>query len=89
MYLESRKPETLKKHEGVKKVNKFRYQNFSILERTPTSPAAMEYQLNELMHNSTTCRAKVDWVNPTTGEYRIVLQGTVDYWDDKNTPTNQ
>ncbi len=69
-------------------MNKFRYQNFSVLERTPTSPAALEHSLNELMYNSTTCRAKVEMINPTTGEYRIVLQGTVDYWDETKTPTN-
>jgi len=69
-------------------VNKFRYQNFSVLERTPTSPAALEHSLNELMYNSTTCRAKVEMVNPTTGEYRIVLQGTLDYWEESKTPTN-
>jgi hypothetical protein len=69
-------------------VNKFRYQNFQVLERTPTSPAALEHCLNDLLYNSTTCRAKVEMVNPTTGEYRIVLQGTLDYWEEtKTTPT--
>lgn len=70
-------------------MNKFRYQNFSVLERTPTSPAALEHCLNDLMYNSTTCRAKVEMVNPTTGEYRIVLQGTLDYWEEQKTPVNQ
>ena len=70
-------------------MNKFRYQNFSVLERTPTSPAALEHSLNDLMYNSTTCRAKVDMVNPTTGENRIVLQGTLDYWEEQKTPVNQ
>ncbi len=70
-------------------MNKFRYQNFSALERTPTSPAALEHGLNDLLYNSTTCRAKVEMVNPTTGEYRIVLQGTLDYWDEQKNPTNQ
>ena len=68
---------------------KFRYQNFPTFERTPCSPAALQYRLTELLYNSTTCRCKVDSVNPTTGEYRIVLQGTLDCWDDTNTPTNQ
>ncbi len=68
---------------------KFRYQNFPVIERTPTSPAALQYRLTELLYNSTTCRAKVESVNPTTGEYRIVLQGTLDYWDETNTPNNQ
>jgi hypothetical protein len=70
-------------------VVKFRYQNFPTIERTPTSPAALQYRLSELLFNSTTCRAKVESVNQTTGEYRIVLQGTLDYWDEANTPNNQ
>jgi hypothetical protein len=70
-------------------VVKFRYQNFPTIERTPTSPAALQFRLTELLYNSTTCRARVESVNPTTGEYRIVLQGTLDYWDEVNTPSNQ
>jgi hypothetical protein len=70
-------------------VNKFRFQNFPAIERTPSSPASLQWKLSELLYNSTTCRAKVDSVNPTTGEYRIVLQGTLDYWDDTNTQHNQ
>jgi hypothetical protein len=66
-------------------VNKFRFQNFPAIERTPSSPAALQWKLTELLYNSTTCRAKVDSVNPTTGEYHIVLQGTLDYWDDTKT----
>jgi hypothetical protein len=68
---------------------KFRYQNFPSFERTPSSPAALQYRLTELLYNSTTCKCKVDSVNPTTGEYRIVLQGTLDYWDDSDTTNNQ
>ncbi len=63
-------------------VNKFRFPNFPDMERTPTSPASLQYRLTELLYNSTTCRAKVDSVNASTGEYRIVIQGTLDYWDE-------
>jgi len=69
-------------------VNKFRFQNFPSIERTPNSPAYLQYRLTELLYNSTSCKCKVDSVNPTTGEYRVVLQGTLDSWDDTNTPTN-
>jgi hypothetical protein len=44
--------------------------------------------LTEVLYNSTTCRCKVESVNPTTGEYRIVLQGTLDCWDDTTTTPN-
>jgi hypothetical protein len=69
-------------------VTKFRYQNFPAIERTPSSPAALQWKLTELLYNSTTCKCKVDSVNHTTGEYRVVLQGTLDCWDDTNTPSN-
>jgi len=69
-------------------VVKFRYQNFPAIERTPSSPAALQYRLTELLYNSTTCKCKVDSVNPNTGEYRIVLQGTLDYWDESDTTNN-
>jgi hypothetical protein len=69
-------------------LNKFRYQNFPAIERTPSSPASLQYRLTELLYNSTCCKCKVDSVNPTTGEYRIVLQGTLDYWDDTNATNN-
>ena len=69
-------------------MNKFRYQNFPTIERTPSSPLSLQYRLSELLYNSTTCKCKVESVNHTTGEYRIVLQGTLDYWDESNTPNN-
>jgi hypothetical protein len=34
--------------------------------------------LHALEAAPTSCRAKVEAVNPETGEYRIVLQGTLD-----------
>ncbi len=69
-------------------MTKFRYQNFPAIERTPSSPAALQWKLTELLYNSTHCKCKVDSVNHTTGEYRIVLQGTLDSWDDTNTSNN-
>jgi hypothetical protein len=33
--------------------------------------------------NSTIARAKVEAINPETGEYRVVLQGTLDREDVK------
>jgi hypothetical protein len=38
----------------------------------------MRTKVGELVVNSTVCRAKVDVINTETGEYRIVLQGTLD-----------
>ncbi|MCK4857503.1 MAG: hypothetical protein KAT58_06020 [candidate division Zixibacteria bacterium] len=48
------------------------------IEKYPTSPAWMKNKFSDIMFNSTTCRCKVESVNPQTGEYRVVLYGTLD-----------
>jgi hypothetical protein len=45
---------------------------------TPSSPGSLRARVGEIIIDSTTCRAKVESVNPETGEYRVVLQGTLD-----------
>ena len=57
---------------------KFRITDIRNIEVTPTSPASLRNKLNEMILSSTTCKAKVDVVNQETGEYRLVLQGTLD-----------
>lgn len=57
---------------------KFRIADIPNLEVTPTSPASLRNKLNEMIFNSTACKAKVDVINQETGEYRLVLQGTLD-----------
>lgn len=59
-------------------MSRFRIHDLKSLESTPTSPGAMRTKVGELVVNSTVCRAKVDVINTETGEYRIVLQGTLD-----------
>ena len=59
------------------------YTNWTIkdihtIEKSPTSPSRLQWKLSEVLFNSTGCRCKVENVNPNTGEYRIVLQGTFD-----------
>jgi len=48
------------------------------VEKSPASPGYIQSQISGLVFNSTACRCKVETINPTTGEYRIVLQGTLD-----------
>jgi hypothetical protein len=57
---------------------RFRVQDLRSIENAPTSPALLRSKVGEMILNSTVCRAKVDAANPETGEYRIVLQGTLD-----------
>ncbi len=49
------------------------------LEKSPTSVGMMMNKFSTMIHSSITCpRVKVDSLNTETGEYRIVLQGTLD-----------
>ena len=59
-------------------MTRFRIHDLNGLEVKPTSPGAMRSKLNEMIVNSTVCRAKIESINQETGEYRIVLQGSID-----------
>jgi len=56
----------------------FRPEDLNSIERAPTSPAALTHGLWEVLSNSIVTKAKVDSYNWETGEYRVVLQGTLD-----------
>ncbi len=48
------------------------------IESTPANnPKAVHQALGNIVLSSSTCRCKVENVNPNTGEYRIVLTGTL------------
>ena len=57
--------------------------DLSAIERSPASPASLSRGVGELLGNSVTAKAKVDAYNWETGEYRIVLQGTLDLQETK------
>lgn len=57
---------------------RFRFENFPLLEISPTSAAALRTKLGEMLISSTSARVRVESMNVQTGEYRIVLQGTID-----------
>lgn len=59
-------------------MTRFRLDDFPLLETAPTSAASLRAKLGEMLISSTSARVRVDSVNPQTGEYRIVLQGTLD-----------
>jgi len=56
---------------------RFHIRDMKLLESTPTSPADLRIRIGEMILNSTAARARVDAINPETGEYRVVLQGTL------------
>ncbi len=62
-------------------MKKWTINDITWIERSPVSPASLQAKFTDIFYNSTNCRCKVESVNPQTGEYRIVLQGT---WDKDN-----
>ena len=63
---------------GDTRMARFRIHDLNAIERTPTSPASLRNKLSDMILSSVNARAKVEVINPETGEYRIVLQGTLD-----------
>ncbi len=59
---------------------KFNFNDFRNIERAQMSPSYLQTKICDLVACSVSTRVKVDSVNPETGEYRIVLHGTLD-WD--------
>jgi hypothetical protein len=57
---------------------RFHVDDFQTLETAPTSAAALRAKLGEMLISSTSARVRIESVNPTTGEYRVVLHGTLD-----------
>jgi len=62
---------------------KFHVNDVRSIESAPTSPASLRAKIGEMILNSTVARARVEALNPETGEYRVVLQGTLDREDTK------
>jgi hypothetical protein len=57
---------------------RFSVEDFPLLETSPTSAANLRNKLGEMLVSSTSARVRVESINPATGEYRIVLHGTLD-----------
>lgn len=66
---------------------RFNIQDFRTIETTPTSPAMLRAKIGEMILHSTVSKAKVETLNTVTGEYKVVLQGTLDKeeikWEEK------
>jgi len=53
-------------------------ESLSAIERVSSSPSALSSGLWNVLSHSISTRAKVEGFNLDTGEYRVVLQGTLD-----------
>jgi hypothetical protein len=60
------------------KMARFSVHELRTIENSPSSPASLRSKIGEMILNSTIARARVEALNPDTGEYRVVLQGTLD-----------
>ncbi len=60
---------------------RFRLQDLPTLETSPTSPAALKAKIGELIIHSVSAAARVEMLDRETGEYRVVVQGTLDQED--------
>ena len=57
---------------------RFRLQDMQTIEKSPSAPGTLRNKIGELLFSSINCTAKVEGLNNNTGEYRIILQGTLD-----------
>lgn len=57
---------------------RFKMEDLRTIENAPTSPSTLRGKIAQVILSSTQARARVESINPDTGEYRVVLQGTLD-----------
>lgn len=55
----------------------FNTRDFELLEHIPSSSNVLRQKIDNILKNSETWSADVVGMDPTTGRYRIVLQGTL------------
>ena len=55
----------------------FRFQEIRNLETSSTNPTQLKSKVGDMILSSTDVHAKVESIDPETGEYRLVLQGTL------------
>lgn len=56
----------------------FTLNDFRCFEKSPSSPGYLQNNIWNLVSCSMVTKTKVESMNPETGEYRIVLSGTLD-----------
>jgi hypothetical protein len=68
-------------------MTRFKIQELRSIESGAGSPGTLRQRIEEVILSSSNCRARVETLNPDTGEYSIVLQGTLDRsetpWDSR------
>lgn len=59
-------------------MSKFHIQDLRAIENGSNSPSVLRSKIGEMLLSSAATRAKVENLDPETGEYRVVLQGTLE-----------
>lgn len=62
-------------------MTKFDVRDLEVIKNARLSYSTLKRQLGNMVESSENCRAIVESLNRKTGEYRIVLQGTLDTRD--------
>lgn len=62
---------------------RFRIQDMRSIEQAPTAPGTLKNKIGEMLISSINATARVEGLNPETGEYRIILQGCLDKEESK------
>lgn len=60
---------------------KFNIRDLEIIRNAKISALTLKRQIGNMVESSENCRAIVECLNRETGEYRIVLQGTLESKD--------
>jgi hypothetical protein len=58
-------------------MKRFNFADLEDLKRIKGSPSIIKAKIDGLLTRSENCNANIENIDPKTGEYRIVLQGTV------------
>jgi len=59
-------------------MTKFDIKDLETIRNANVSPTVLKAKIASMLENSADCRAIVETLNRETGEYRIVLQGTLE-----------
>lgn len=62
---------------------RFLINDIKTIENASTSPAMLRAKIGDMILHSTVATARVESINADTGEYRVVLQGTLDREESK------
>jgi hypothetical protein len=64
-------------------MSRFQMHDFRMLDKSPTSPNTLTHKIGQMIDCSTNFKCWRESYNKETGEYKVVLQGTLEVEDTK------